>query len=321
MEAVAVSKKHRWLSTQEKLLVLEHRYVYGKSAQMTADCLLISKRTVQRYCARFIAGDLFLNTRVPTRFKLTDIHLDSLKIALMVDCTFTLNELGIILVLQHHIHVHKSTIGRALARIGYTHKRVTNIPRQCCDLTVAYFFNWIHAHGIRIPQLFFLDESGFDARLVNRDWGWSPRGERAITRNKTTRGIRYTLIATATAQGLFDYVIIDGTTKAATFFVYVVAVLYHRLPPNAILVLDNATVHRSNMFRIVLLFLGIDILYLPPYAPHLNLVEYVFALLKSYMAKYRALEVFQVDTALPIICDLLIAEQFDYTSLLTRLGY
>lgn len=315
-------KQHRWLTKPEKLLLLEHRYINGCSAKETARRLCCSKRTIQRHCAMFHRGCLFLDIRAETRPRvLQHEHLAALNSAIGIDCTFTLYELRLLINMSFDINVSDCTIWRALRKMSYTHKRVSNIPRQACDVTISLYFAWLRAHLFDNDVLYFVDESGFDHRLQNRDYGWAIRGQRAISRQSTIRGIRYSLIATATRWGLFDYIVLDGTTDGAKFFCYIFFVLFPRLPMNAVLVMDNASIHRTPLFSLVAEFVGLGIIYLPPYSPHLNVAELIFALLKRRISGFRKMIEFTVDNALPILCESMIAERIDYKNAMLRMGY
>jgi transposase len=60
-----------------------------------------------------------------------------------------------------------------------------------------------------------------------------------------------------------------------------------------IIVLDNASFHKSERTRELIETRGAKLLYLPPYSPDLNPIENYWAILKQYVRKYNtSFEVF-----------------------------
>ena len=56
--------------------------------------------------------------------------------------------------------------------------------------------------------------------------------------------------------------------------------------PNSVIILDNVRFHKYGPFRLICQYAGVRLIYLPPYSPHLNVVEMVFNVLKQHLAKY-----------------------------------
>ena len=57
------------------------------------------------------------------------------------------------------------------------------------------------------------------------------------------------------------------------------------LPPDMALVMDNASFHRKNKLVPIAKKYGHNIIFLPPYSPELNMIEYFWAWLKAKMRK------------------------------------
>jgi transposase len=80
----------------------------------------------------------------------------------------------------------------------------------------------------------------------------------------------------------------QGSTDAAVFEDFIEQLLHHcgRFPaPKSVLVMDNASYHRSKRIQQICEAAGIKLLYLPQYLPHLNLIEEFFAELKAFIKK------------------------------------
>jgi len=70
------------------------------------------------------------------------------------------------------------------------------------------------------------------------------------------------------------------------FYEYVKEVLLTSIPNNSVVVMDNATFHKRKDIQELLIENNHEILYLPPYSPHLNPIENKWAQIKAYRRKY-----------------------------------
>lgn len=61
---------------------------------------------------------------------------------------------------------------------------------------------------------------------------------------------------------------------------------YDRWPePKSVLVMDNASFHRTEGVRQICLAAGVKLVYLPPYSPDLNPIEELFAELNAFIKR------------------------------------
>lgn len=63
--------------------------------------------------------------------------------------------------------------------------------------------------------------------------------------------------------------------------------IHRRCRKPVTIVLDNASYHRAKVVRELAEALGIELLYLPPYSPNLNLIERVWKLVKTLALNAR----------------------------------
>ena len=59
--------------------------------------------------------------------------------------------------------------------------------------------------------------------------------------------------------------------------------------PNSVLIMDNASIHKSAEVRALCDEFGVHLEFLPPYSPDYNPIEESFAELKAWMKKNRGL--------------------------------
>jgi transposase len=134
----------------------------------------------------------------------------------------------------------------------------------------------------------YVDESGCDRRVGFRRTGWSPLGVTPVQIAKFHRGQRYQILPAYSQNGILLSRIFQGTTDSAMFEDFIEQLLHHcgRYPqPNSVLVMDNASSHRSERIEQMCHAAGVKLLYLPPYSPDLNPVEEFFAELKAFVKR------------------------------------
>lgn len=209
----------------------------------------------------------------------------------MIDClvetvgqhpTFTLSQLNHELQLQlpWKPHVSDSTIHRLLRGQLITMKKLETPPaernRQDVKEARKAHAEWVVGQD---PHLVYIDESGFNLWL-NRTRGRSARGHRAQRIVGARRSPNFTLIlAVSPRLGRVHHSIHNGGTTAEVFGNFLRDLRQHLHEPVTLL-LDNAPCHRGAMD----IFDGdvqVNLRYLPPYSPFLNVAENCFSVWKA----------------------------------------
>lgn len=72
----------------------------------------------------------------------------------------------------------------------------------------------------------------------------------------------------------------DGTCDTDVFNDWLASELLPNLKPKTVIVLDNATFHKSQLTIELVKMAGCQLLFLPPYSPHLNPIEKLWANIK-----------------------------------------
>jgi transposase len=72
----------------------------------------------------------------------------------------------------------------------------------------------------------------------------------------------------------------QGTCNTELFNIWLEKVLIPELKPGKVLILDNASFHRSERSKKLISEAGCKVLFLPPYSPDLNPIEKYWANLK-----------------------------------------
>ena len=216
-----------------------------------------------------------------------------------------------------------STVRYWLHKLGFNHKKVWKYARKARLLQEIIYWEHFDSNSHHVNQLVFFDESSINKRNANRRYGWGQKGRRAVFRYLNHRGERYSLFAAVDHVGLFDFAIIKGTGTAHKLFMYFIQSLMIKMNPfparRSVLILDNASIHHYEPFQRIAAFVGIRLIYLPPYSPHLNVIELFFNALKRSLETYRELTEYAPILALIAICEKY--RQYNVISAIENAGY
>ena len=133
-------------------------------------------------------------------------------------------------------------------------------------------------------NVIYSDETGIDDNEVLMT-GWSPRGERCNAQKKADRKTRYNITAALNLNLLFAPFVFEGYSNAVVYEVYIERVLLPVLKPGMVLVLDNASFHKSKRIIELIEAASCRIIFLPPYSPDFNPIEHHWAAIKNAIRK------------------------------------
>ena len=91
-----------------------------------------------------------------------------------------------------------------------------------------------------------------------------------------------------------------GSCNRNLFETWLIDCLLPRLKPGDVIVIDNASFHRSQVLEEVVAQAGCELWYLPPYSPDHNEIEHWWFVLKNWMRqRWQEFEIFRdcVDAA------------------------
>jgi transposase len=179
-----------------------------------------------------------------------------------------------------------SSVKRVLSQAGWTNKKVRYKAKEQNPQLRAFYQHKLSKYFSY--QLVFVDETGCDKRVGNRQSGWSPLGVAPVRVSKFHRGQRYHILPAYAQDGIIASDIFQGSTDAVIFENFIERLLQHcgRYPaPKSVLIMDNASFHRSDRVKQLCSDAGVKLLYLPPYSPDFNPIEEFFAELKGHIKK------------------------------------
>ena len=120
---------------------------------------------------------------------------------------------------------------------------------------------------------------------MSREYGWALKGQKVIGEVSGKRYARESFVAGLNEGRLIAPFCYTGTCDTSLFNFWLANFLLPTLHQGHILVMDNATFHKSEETRRLINDAGCQLLFLPPYSPDLNPIEKSWANLKNKIKK------------------------------------
>jgi transposase len=192
---------------------------------------------------------------------------------------------GLLIARRHGVGLAVRTVGKYLARWGFTAQRPI---RRAYEQDPAAVRRWLRrdypAIVARARQargvIFWGDETGLRSDDV-RGRGYAPRGRTPLVRVCHKRA-RLSLVSAVANKGELRWMVAEGAVNAPTLIRFLQR-LVRDARRKVFLILDRLKAHRAHMTRDWLAGhrSEIEVFYLPPYSPELNPDEGVNADLKQ----------------------------------------
>lgn len=125
-----------------------------------------------------------------------------------------------------------------------------------------------------------MDESGLD-KFMHKTHGWSPRGTQVYGEVSGKRYGRESFVAAKCESEILAPFCYTGTCNTELFNFWLNTFLVPVLKPGQVVIMDNATFHKSQKTREIIEKAGCHLLFLPPYSPDFNPIETFWANLKA----------------------------------------
>jgi transposase len=149
-------------------------------------------------------------------------------------------------------------------------------------------------------RLVFLDEMGILTNMTRR-YARAPVGERACS-SAPAAWKRLTVLGAMSEDGMVGVMTVSSGTTATVFVDFLkttVVPFLHEHKPDAILVMDNLSAHKSKVVKEALEQAGVAVQYLPRYSPDFSPIEPCWSKIKTYLraAAARTIETLQTELA------------------------
>ena len=127
-----------------------------------------------------------------------------------------------------------------------------------------------------------MDETGIDTYLC-REYGYAPKGQKVHTEISGRKYKRVGIVAAQLGRQIISPLEYSGTMDSSLFEFWFEKQLLPALPPDTVVVMDNASFHRKAQLIPLAQKYGFRLIFLPPYSPEFNPIENFWAWLKRYL--------------------------------------
>lgn len=126
----------------------------------------------------------------------------------------------------------------------------------------------------------YLDESGINKYLY-REYGRALKGKTITGEVSGKRFARQSVISALSGGKFLSPMCFEGTCDTSLFNAWLKQLLIPSLTPGQVIILDNASFHKSQETQKLIEEVECRVLFLPPYSPDLNPIEKYWANMKN----------------------------------------
>lgn len=286
-------KEHRRLHFAENL---QQR---GQTISQLAEYYGISASGIYYWKRRFKVGLDGLRTSKPTGRprRITPSQVEQLRGWLeqpatdhgFSDPTWTASRARDMIGLKFGVWYHPNHVAKLLRFLGFSYQRPDKRAIERNEAKIATWTTIVIPEILRKVQkgatLVFLDESGFSLKTTTCR-SWSLRGQTPLIKTRM-HWEKLSVIGAVTSTGKFFQHTLQGSFKGPNVARFLLHLLKH-LKGDLIVVLDNGSIHKTQeVKKIVEQHCRLTLEFLPPYAPELNPIEQLWALVKTHVLGNR----------------------------------
>jgi transposase len=132
---------------------------------------------------------------------------------------------------------------------------------------------------LELKNIAYIDESGIEMNSC-KDKGWELKGKILSSKKSGKYYERTNVIAGLVNNKPIAPMIFSGTCNTELFNNWVEQFLIKELKAGQVVIMDNASFHKSQKTRDLIESVGCKLIFLPPYSPDLNPIEKFWANMK-----------------------------------------
>lgn len=181
-----------------------------------------------------------------------------------------------------HFGVSIGCISMALKRLKITRKKKSTLYKERDEEKRLVFIEIVEQ--LDKDKLVYIDESGVDS-YVSRESGWAKRGKEVFGDVSGKRYARESFVAGILGKKVISPMCYTGTMATSLFNLWVKDFLLPSLGSGFTIIMDNATFHKSDKTKKLIIESGNKLFFLATYSPDLNPIEKFWANLKKAIRK------------------------------------
>lgn len=254
-------------------------YDYFQSMRKTAKALNVSISSISRW-----TKDIVPKFRQRVATKTSDALVAFIKNYVLNNPATT----SVDVASQVHQHfgfsISKQLVHLIFQRLGFSFKRIRKRGKSAKKTLLQHqFIERITTLSSNV-NIVAIDESGFDHFPVPI-YGYAPKGQPAVVEYiPSSDRTRYSLLMAISKSGE-SYCHLENSMVNGNIF----NTFIESLPcsPGTVLLMDNASIHKTKQFKETIAVKGYDVIYTPPYSPEFNPIELIFGIIKKKFYKER----------------------------------
>ena len=259
-------------------------YDHFKSLRKVSKILGISPASLSRWNKNLRPKD-----RTSKCSKMTDALKSFIIFNVLQNPLLTTIDLVQMIFESFQVKISRQLVHLILKKENITYKRIRirGVSKKKEELTTEFIVKYKECISSN-KNIVSIDESGFDQR-GKRTYGYSLMGTKAIvSQSLCTQSFRYNLIyAISRKDGKHTFELTTEKVKGIHFANFINQLQF---PNGTVIMLDNASIHKTKEFRDAIIKKGYSTLYTPPYSPEFNPIELVFGNFKNTFYKARLIE-------------------------------
>lgn len=291
--------EHRHTSDKRYADRVKSVYLLGKGWSVTkiAEALMIDRETVRNYFKRYRKGGLSALQKHEaggSDAALNEENRQALDLHLREQLYLTAKEIAHYVEQRWHISYSESGMTQLLHRLGYVYKKPKLIPGKADANRQRAFveqYQTLKAEKAPDDPIYFMDATHPHHNPI-AGYGWIKRGQNHEIRSNTGRQ-RLNINGAIDCASPRLVVRYDDTINAQSVVKLLKQIEQQHPRANRIhIICDNARYYRSKVVTEYLLDSKIELIFLPPYAPNLNLIERYWRFFKKQILYGKYYETF-----------------------------
>lgn len=218
----------------------------------------------------------------------TDAIIECVKTAIACDPFTSNSKLVQIIEKTVNVKVSRELVRIAIKNNGITKKKARFYGRPHNIAVDTDNFILQRQKAIRENKLIIsIDETSF-GRHGRSVYGYTPKGiPLYVKKNNGPRITTTSALVCVSQYGDIFYTKKPGSYKSVDF---IEGLRSFNIPKGSVILLDNASIHKTKLVQDLAISSGFELLHVPPYSPWFNPVEGIFSIVKRHFYKHGDIE-------------------------------
>ncbi len=266
----------------------------GWTAAQVAEVLLLDDDTVRSYGVRYEKGGLktlLKDNYKAKKAKLSDKEQEDLSQHIDAELYMTVQSIVDYVKKTYHVVYTLSGMTDLLHRMGFVYKKPKVVPGKAnAEAQFLKDYAEIKENKGKNDLIYFMDGTHPQHNTM-ASYGWIRRGK--LKEIKSNRRQRVNINGAIDIESLSSVIHVDESINAQSIVCLLKKIeAKHEQAEVIYIICDNARYYRSKLVKEYLEFSKIELVFLPPYSPNLNLIERYWKFFKKKVLYNQYYETF-----------------------------